>query len=273
MDVVVGSDVPVGAGLSSSAALECAVGAAASDLFDLQLLDSEAGRARLAAACLSAESVVAGALTGGMDQSAALLCRAGHALLLDCRDGATEHIPVGLASDGAGYALLVVDTRAAHALNDGQYAARRHDCEQAAALLGVRSLRELRELQRHRDPGGAVAAPLPPRLARRTRHVVTEIDRVRAMVAALQEHDVHRVGAIMDASHASLRDDFEVSCRELDLAVQAAREAGALGARMTGGGFGGRASPWCLPTGPTRSPGMSSKPLRHNSSPSRTASQ
>ena len=233
LDVTVDSDVPLGAGLSSSAALECAVGAAASDVFGLGLLGSDAGRARLAMVCVRAENDVAGAPTGGMDQSAALRCREGHALLLDCRDGSTEHVPVELAATG--HVLLVTDTRASHALGDGQYGDRRQACERAAAALGVGSLREV-------GPDGLDAAITrlgDDVLARRTRHVVTEIDRVRGVVAALRAGDLDEVGRLFDASHASLRDDYEVSCPELDVSVEAARAAGALGARMTGGGFGG----------------------------------
>lgn len=233
MDVTVTSEVPLGAGLSSSAALECAVGAAASDLFGLDLLGDDAARARLATACVRAENEVAGAATGGMDQSAALLCRPGSALLLDCRDGATEHVPFDL--EAAGMVLLVTDTRASHALNDGQYEKRRRACEAAAAELGVASLREV-------DPAGLDAALdglSSDELRRRTRHVVTEIERVRETVAALRESDLDEVGRLFTASHASLRDDYEVSCDELDVAVEAAEGAGALGARMTGGGFGG----------------------------------
>ena len=233
LDVLVDSTVPFGAGLSSSAALECAVAAAASDLFDLDLLGSADGRARLAARCVEAENVIAGAPTGGMDQSASLLCEEAAALLLDCRSGDTRHVPFDL--DAAGYVLLVTDTKAEHALVDGQYAARRDACEQAARDLGIETLREI-------DPSGLDAALEQlgsDEVRRRVRHVVTEIDRVTLAVAALEAGDLDEVGRLFDASHDSLRDDYEVSCEELDVATATARSHGALGARMTGGGFGG----------------------------------
>jgi galactokinase len=188
-----------------------------------------------------AENDVAGAPTGGMDQSASLLCRADHALLLDCRTGATEHVPFVLGggdwgSDAvAGHVLLVTDTRAEHSLNDGQYAQRVASCESAVAELGVSSLRDV-------DPAGldaSLAALSDDVLRRRARHVVTEIARVQAAVAALRGGDLAEVGRLFDESHTSLRDDYEVSCAELDVSVEAARSAGAFGARMTGGGFGG----------------------------------
>ena len=168
-----------------------------------------------------------------MDQSASLLCEEAAALLLDCRSGETRHVPFDL--DAAGYVLLVTDTKAEHALVDGQYAARRDACEQAARDLGIETLREI-------DPSGLDAALEQlgsDEVRRRVRHVVTEIDRVTLAVAALEAGDLDEVGRLFDASHASLRDDYEVSCEELDVATATARSHGALGARMTGGGFGG----------------------------------
>lgn len=235
LDVAVDGRVPLGAGLSSSAALECAVGAAASDLGDLGLLSDARGRAALAAACVDAENTIAQAPTGGMDQSASLLATAGHALLLDCRDQHTEQVPFDL--EAAGLALLVVDTRAEHALVDGQYAERRESCELAAAELGAESLREV-------DPGTlerSLAGLSSDLLRRRTRHVVTEIARVVAAREALADNDFEALGRLFLESHDSMRDDFEISVAELDTAVEATVDAGALGARMTGGGFGGSA--------------------------------
>jgi galactokinase len=235
LDVLVDGHVPLGAGLSSSAALECAVALALDELADLGLGGSDQGRGRLAEACDRAENVIARAPTGGMDQAASLRCTAGHALLLDCRDGSVEQVPLDL--DAAGLAWLVVDTRARHALVDGQYGERRDTCEAAAAHLGLRSLREV-------DPAGLTATldRLPDDvMRRRVRHVVTEIERVRETVALLRAGRVADLGPVLAASHASMRDDYEISCLELDLAVETARTAGALGARMTGGGFGGSA--------------------------------
>ncbi|NYG07555.1 galactokinase [Phycicoccus badiiscoriae] len=235
LDVAVDGRVPLGAGLSSSAALECAVGAAASDLFHLDLLAGDVGRTTLAAACVDAENTIAQAPTGGMDQSAALLASEGHALLLDCRDGHTEQVPFDLSAHGL--ALLVVDTRAQHALVDGQYAQRRDSCEAAVRELGVASLREV-PAEGLEERLSALSSDV---LRRRARHVVTEISRVQQAVTSLRSNDFRAVGELFLASHASMRDDFEISVAELDTAVESAVAAGALGARMTGGGFGGSA--------------------------------
>jgi galactokinase len=180
-----------------------------------------------------AENEFVGMPCGVMDQFASTSARAGHLMLLDTRSLQVEHIPFDLEADGL--ALLVIDTRAPHRLVDGEYAARRRDCERAASLLGIPALRDVDDL--------AAAQRLLPdeTLRRRVRHVVTENGRVLEVAARLRQGDVRGIGAALIASHASLRDDFEVSCPELDLTVEAALEAGALGARMTGGGFGGSA--------------------------------
>ncbi|HYF71504.1 MAG TPA: galactokinase, partial [Nocardioides sp.] len=177
-----------------------------------------------------AESEVAGAPTGGMDQTVSMLASAGAALLIDF-DGAPDTTDVALALDRADLALLVTDTRVSHALVDGGYAARRADCEAAAEALGVPSLRHASL--------AAVEELDDERIRRRARHIVTEIERVRDTVAALAEGDWPAVGRAFRDSHVSMRDDFEISCPELDVAVTTAVEAGAVGARMTGGGFGG----------------------------------
>ncbi|WP_088314586.1 galactokinase [Kineosporia sp. R_H_3] len=242
LDVVIDGRVPLGAGLSSSAALECAVAVAVDELAGLGLGGDDAGRTRLAAACVRAENEIAGAPTGGMDQAASLRARAGSALLLDCRDFTVEHVPFDLPAHGL--ELLVMDTRAHHALVDGQYGSRRDACERAADVLGIDTLREVRPdgLERaaarlHQVLGGSAAEEV----VRRVRHVVSEIARVREVATLLAAGRVRDVGPVLDASHTSLRDDYEVSCAELDVACEAARAAGALGARMTGGGFGGSA--------------------------------
>ncbi|MDC5698705.1 galactokinase [Intrasporangium calvum] len=236
LDVVVDGRVPLGSGLSSSAALECAVAVAAVDVLGLPGYEGDEGRRDLAAVCVRAENEVAGAPTGGMDQSASLLARADEALLLDFDgDHPPVHVPFDLASHGL--ALLVMNTRAEHSLDDGQYGNRREECVAAVAELGVGSLRDLRP----RDLDEVVPRLSSDVLRRRVRHVVTETERVTQAVAALEADDFDALTALFDASHASMRDDFEISCVELDTAVETARAAGALAARMTGGGFGGSA--------------------------------
>jgi galactokinase len=230
LDIVVDSRVPVGAGLSSSAALECSVALGLCAVAGLDV-DHEVRR-RLVTACMRAETEVAGAPTGGMDQMVALLAEADHALLLDCRDWSTEQVAWDPAAHGL--ELLVVDTRAQHSLNDGGYESRRSDCAEAARMLGVESLREVS------DPPAALSA-LAGRIRQRATHVFAEMARVEAAVGQLRGADYSGLGRTFDASHVSLRDDFEVSCAELDVVVETAGAQGALGSRMTGGGFGGSA--------------------------------
>ena len=188
-------------------------------------------RPGLAKIARRAENEFAGIPTGIMDQSASLLCRAGHALLLDCRSGESSAVPFDLPA--AGLVLLVIDTRVRHALSDGRYAARRRACEEAARVLGVPALRDVTD-----DPA-AIDRIADPVLRRRARHVMTENRRVLATAGMLRAGDIARCGPLLSASHRSLRDDFEVSWPEADAAAEAAVAAGALGARMTGGGFGG----------------------------------
>ncbi|MCT2980699.1 galactokinase [Propionibacterium freudenreichii] len=236
LDLATTSDVPIGAGLSSSAAIEGAAGGAASGLFNLGLLDSDASRVTLVDACRRAENHIVGAPTGGLDQTASLRCLPRHALLIDFgHDARVRQIPFDVAAHGL--RLLVIDTRAKHALVDGQYAARRANCEQAARELGVDLLGRITPEQLP----DALSRLSDQTLRRRVRHVVTEIARTRQCCDALEHGNFQQVGELFNQSHASLRDDYEVSSPELDLAVAAARGAGALGARMTGGGFGGSA--------------------------------
>ena len=216
LDVLVDSDVPEGAGLSSSAALECATLGALGGLEGLEL----------ALLAQRAENEFVGVPCGLMDQLASTLCRPGAVLLLDAQSSSTQHVPLDLA--GSCLELLVLDTQAPHQLSDGGYAQRRQECERAAAALGVPSLRLAT---------GWDGLPSPER--ERARHVVTEIARVEDAVDLLDAGRLPAVGPLMDASHASLRDDFEVTVPALDVAVEAATGAGAVGARMTGGGFGG----------------------------------
>ncbi|GIJ32343.1 galactokinase [Verrucosispora sp. WMMD703] len=226
--LAIASDVPLGAGLSSSAALEAAVLAALVDLGGLALPAEQ--QPRLAQ---RAENQYVGAPTGIMDQSAVIRCRTGHALFLDCRTEQVEHIPFDL--DGAGLAILVIDSRAPHRHADGEYAARRASCEKAAALLDVPALRDVPPA----NLDDALARLPDDETRRRVRHVVTENQRVLDTVALLRDGQVRQIGPLLTASHASMRDDFAITVPEVDVAVEAALAAGALGARMTGGGFGG----------------------------------
>ncbi len=225
LDLVLDSDVPVGAGLSSSAALECAVGVAIADLGR-----SDIGPTPMAVLARRAENDFVGAPTGGMDQMAAMHGRPERLVFLDTRDDTIELVPFPLAEHGL--TLLVIDTRAPHAHADGRYGERRADCAAAAAALGVPALRDATP--------DAVAALGEDRIRRRARHVVTENDRVRDVVALLSGGaDPRAIGPALDASHASMRDDFEITVPHVDVAAEMARKAGAHGARMTGGGFGG----------------------------------
>lgn len=221
------SEVPGGAGLSSSAAIEGAVGLALNDLWGLGLT-----RVQLAQVGQRAENQVVDAPTGIMDQMASLLGQADCATFLDCRTLESAEVPLGFAATGL--EIAVINTRVKHAHATGGYGARRASCERGAAALGVAALRDVAEADLPR-----AAALLDDETYRRVRHVVTEDQRVLDTVAALRAGDMASVGTLLDASHASMRDDFEISVPELDCAVETARTAGALGARMTGGGFGG----------------------------------
>ncbi len=210
------SDVEIGAGLASSAALECAVLGALLDAAGTRL--DRIKQARIAQA---AENDYVGAPTGLLDQLASLFGELGKAVVIDFRDVSVRHVP--FTPDASGVALLLIDSRAPHSHADGEYAARRAACERAAAELGVESLRDVQALPR--DPYA--------------RHVVTENGRVLEFVAALSDSDFVRAGRILTASHASMRDDFDITTAHIDVIADTSVKAGALGARMTGGGFGG----------------------------------
>ncbi|MCE4948431.1 galactokinase [Streptomyces noursei] len=230
-DLHYSSTVPLGAGLSSSAALEIATALALDDLYGLGL-----PRAELARLAQRAENAYVGVPCGIMDQTAAACCTAGHALFLDTRDLSHRHVPFDLAAEGL--RLLVVDTRVRHQLGDGAYAERRAGCERGARALGVRALRDVPYAHL---PAALDALASDPVVRDLVRHIVTENHRVERTVAHLDAGRPRAIGPLLTAGHASLRDDFKVSCPELDLAVDTANAAGALGARMTGGGFGGSA--------------------------------
>lgn len=230
LDLRLDSTVPIGAGLSSSASIECATGAAVAGLCDFDLTDPSVADAVVAAG-IRAETEVAGAPTGGMDQTVSVYAAAETALLLDFATGSRAALPLNLTQ--ARLSLVAIDTGVTHALSDGSYATRRDECARAARALGRTSLRDADRATVER-----IADPVA---RRRARHVVTENARVEAVQAALVHGEVDTIGPVLVASHTSLREDFEVSCPELDLVVDASVAAGALGARMTGGGFGGSA--------------------------------
>lgn len=229
LDIFIDSDVPVGAGLSSSAAIECAVAAAVNELWNTNL-----GKRDLARIGQRAENAIVGAPTGIMDQSASMLGELDHAVFLDCRDLTAKSVPLGFAE--AGLEILIIDTQVEHRHSEGGYASRRASCELGAATMGVKALRDLTvaDLDRAHELLDDVTF-------RRVRHIVTENQRVLDTVAKLEAEGPRAIGNLLYGSHASMRDDFEISIDELDTAVETALRHGAVGARMTGGGFGGAA--------------------------------
>ncbi|WP_426766342.1 galactokinase [Pseudarthrobacter sp. 1G09] len=229
IDLLLDSDVPLGAGLSSSHAIECAVVTALNELTGAGLAAED-----MVLATQRAENDFVGAPTGIMDQSASLRGAKGHAVFLDCRDQNATLVP--FETEPAGLILLVIDTKVSHSHADGGYASRRASCELGAEVMGVKALRDVQVADLEEASG-----LLDEVTFRRVRHVVTENDRVLQTVERLAAEGPAAIGSLLDASHASMRDDFEISCPELDLAVDASRASGAIGARMTGGGFGGAA--------------------------------
>ena len=237
-DLVIAGDVPAGAGLSSSAALECATLLALLGLAGREVGPDHAERAELARWAQRAENDFAGVPSGVLDQTASLCCRDARVLFLDVRSGDAEQVVFDAAADEL--AVLVIDTRVNHKLGDTEYGddygSRRRGCERAAELLGVPALRDVKAAELD-----SVAASLPAELVPLVRHVVTENARVLDTVELLRHNRLTEVGPLLTASHVSLRDDYRVSCVELDVAVDTALATGALGARMTGAGFGGSA--------------------------------
>lgn len=239
LDIAIVSDVPVGAGLSSSAALECSVALAAANLSKTSI-----DRTALMNAAIRAENEVVGASTGGLDQRIALFAEPGHALAIDFATDSTHQVPFQIADRGL--AVLITNTNAPHSLADGQYASRRAVVDGVTADLGVESLRYADNAEAAsarwasaNNPEGVDAAAWQATVGKRVRHIVSEIARTATAIEQLQAGDLAGFGESMQASHASLRDDYEVSVAQLDVSVDVAMEHGALGARMTGGGFGG----------------------------------
>ncbi|WP_213013988.1 galactokinase, partial [Paractinoplanes toevensis] len=226
--IAIDSDVPLGSGLSSSAALESSVLTA---LIDLGRLDLPL--AKRPALAQRAENVYVGAPTGILDQSASIRCQEGRALFLDCRTYEIDQIPFDLAAEGL--AILVINSNAPHQHVDGEYGARRKSCEEAAHILGVAALRDVTPA----DLDDALGKLDDDVMRRRVRHIVTENQRVLDTVELLRAGRTRDIGPLLTASHASMREDFEITVPQVDIAVESALAAGAYGARMTGGGFGG----------------------------------
>ncbi|WP_367042754.1 galactokinase [Streptomyces sp. Je 1-332] len=229
-DIHLASTVPTGAGLSSSAALEVVTALALNDLYELGLSGPE-----LAVLAQRAENAFVGVPCGVMDQMASACATEGHALHLDCRDLAIRQVPFDLAAHGL--RLLVVDTRVKHELGDGAYAERRAGCEEGARQLGVSHLRDVP----YAELPAALAKLTDEKVRRYVRHIVSDDHRVEQVIGLLDAGEVRAIGPVLTEGHASLRDDLRISCEELDLVVSCANAAGAIGARMTGGGFGGSA--------------------------------
>ena len=229
VDLVIDSDVPVGAGLSSSAAIECAVAVALNELWGLGLTPME-----LARVGQRAENDIVGAPTGLMDQIASMHGLRDHAVLIDCRE--LSATPIQLGFDDHDLVLLVIDTQVRHSHATGGYKDRRASCESACVALNVSSLRDVSEVDLPR-----AQSVLPELEFRRVRHVVSENSRVVRTAELVQAQGPRAIGALLDESHVSMRDDYEISTPELDCAVEVSRSAGAVGSRMTGGGFGGAA--------------------------------
>lgn len=228
-NLFIDSNVPVGAGLSSSAAIECSVALGLNELWGVGLEDTA-----LAKIGQVAENEIVGAPTGIMDQTASVFGVLDHVVFLDCRSLVAEAIPLGLKQNGL--EIVVMDTRVSHRLVDGGYATRRAACEQGARELGVSSLRDV-----HVEGIESAEKVLDALVFKRVRHVVTENARVLETIKLLKTSGPISIGDKLYASHKSMRDDFEISIAELDCAVEVAFDSGAIGARMTGGGFGGSA--------------------------------
>ncbi|MFJ9129542.1 galactokinase [Streptomyces sp. NPDC102340] len=233
-DIHLASTVPTGAGLSSSAALEVVTAYAMNDLYELGLTGAE-----LAVLSQRAENAFVGVPCGVMDQMASSCATEGHALHLDCRDLSIRQVPFDLAAHGL--QLLVVDTRVKHELGDGAYAERRAGCEEGARVLGVSHLRDVPYAELGKSVAELELAGVDEKVVRYVRHIVTDDHRVERVIELLDSGDVRAIGPILVQGHVSLRDDLRISCPELDLVVGTAMTSGAIGARMTGGGFGGSA--------------------------------